>query len=139
MYVYIYIYIYVYIYIYIYVFLRRARPAARHPMNIPLILFKISHYVPKPVVTATCPLIMHRKSRGIDTYVYIYIYICIHTSIYIYLSIYLSLSLYIYIYTYVYTTYIQRGLRGSQGMGVVSNNWFDGVLLSTLHVFKPSC
>ena len=28
-------------------------------------------------------------------------------------------------------------LRGSQGMGVVGNNWFDGVLLSILYRFKP--
>ena len=27
----------------------------------------------------------------------------------------------------------------SQGMGVVSNNWFDCVLLLILHMFKPSC
>ena len=30
-------------------------------------------------------------------------------------------------------------LRGSQGMGVVSSNWLDRVLLSTLSMFKPSC
>ena len=28
--------------------------------------------------------------------------------------------------------------RGSQGTGVVGNNWSDRVLLSTLYVFKPS-
>ena len=33
----------------------------------------------------------------------------------------------------------QRELRGSQGMGVVSDNWFDCVLLSILYMFKPSC
>ena len=32
-----------------------------------------------------------------------------------------------------------EGARGSQGMGVVSNNWFDRVLLPILHMFKPSC
>ena len=31
-----------------------------------------------------------------------------------------------------------RELRGSQGMGVVSNSWFDYVLLSILYMFKPS-
>ena len=30
-------------------------------------------------------------------------------------------------------------LRGSQGMGVGSNNWFDRVLLSIIDMFKPSC
>ena len=29
--------------------------------------------------------------------------------------------------------------RGCQGMGVVSNNCFDRVLLSIIHTFKPSC
>ena len=29
-------------------------------------------------------------------------------------------------------------LRGSQGTGVVSDNWFDRVLLSILYMFKPS-
>ena len=32
-----------------------------------------------------------------------------------------------------------RELRGSRGMGVVSNNWLDCVLLSILYMFKPSC
>ena len=31
-----------------------------------------------------------------------------------------------------------RELRGSRGLGVVSNNWFDGVLLSILYMFQPS-
>ena len=30
------------------------------------------------------------------------------------------------------------GLRGSQGMGVVSNNWFDCGLLPILYALKPS-
>ena len=34
---------------------------------------------------------------------------------------------------------IEREIRGSQRMGVVSNNWFDRVLLLVLYVFKPSC
>ena len=34
---------------------------------------------------------------------------------------------------------VKRELRGSQGMGVVSSNPFDCVLLSTLYTFKPSC
>ena len=34
---------------------------------------------------------------------------------------------------------IERELRGSQGMGVVLNNWFDHVFLSILYRFKPSC
>ena len=29
-------------------------------------------------------------------------------------------------------------LRGSQGMGVVSDDWLDRVLLSILYMFKPS-
>ena len=36
-------------------------------------------------------------------------------------------------------TIIWRELRGSQGMGVVSNSWFVRVLLSSLHMLKPSC
>ena len=28
-------------------------------------------------------------------------------------------------------------LRGSQGTGVASNNWFDCVLLSIVYMFKP--
>ena len=32
-----------------------------------------------------------------------------------------------------------EGARGSQGMGIVSNNWFDRGLLSILYMFKPSC
>ena len=32
-----------------------------------------------------------------------------------------------------------RELRGSQGMGVISNNWFDGVVLPILYMLKPSC
>ena len=34
---------------------------------------------------------------------------------------------------------VQRELRGSQGIGVVSDKCFDRVLLSVLCVFKPSC
>ena len=30
-------------------------------------------------------------------------------------------------------------LRGSQGRGFVSSNWFDRVLLPILHMFRPSC
>ena len=30
-------------------------------------------------------------------------------------------------------------LGGSQGLEVVGNNWFYGVLLSSLYMFKPSC
>ena len=37
------------------------------------------------------------------------------------------------------TLIFQRELRGSRGMGVVSNNWFDRVLLSILCIFEPSC
>ena len=32
-----------------------------------------------------------------------------------------------------------EGLKGSQGMGVVSNDWPDRALLSILYMFKPSC
>ena len=32
-----------------------------------------------------------------------------------------------------------EGTKWSQGMGVVSNNWFDCGLLSILYIFKPSC
>ena len=32
-----------------------------------------------------------------------------------------------------------RELRGSQGTGVVSNNWLDRVLRSVPYMFKPSC
>ena len=32
-----------------------------------------------------------------------------------------------------------REVRGSQGTGVVSNNWLDRVLLSILYTFEPSC
>ena len=32
-----------------------------------------------------------------------------------------------------------RELRVSQGVGVASDDWFDRVLLSILHMFKPSC
>ena len=75
-------------------------------------------------------------------------YVCVHIYKYIY----------IYIYTYI-TRDPQTGrlrvrvvcsgrcpvdlawreLRGSQGMGVVSNNWLDCVLLSIVYMFKPSC
>ena len=35
--------------------------------------------------------------------------------------------------------YISGGnYRGSQGMGVVSDNWFDSVLLSIPYMFEPS-
>ena len=37
------------------------------------------------------------------------------------------------------TSTFQRELRGSQGVGVVSNSWFDRALLSVLYMFKPSC
>ena len=33
---------------------------------------------------------------------------------------------------------IQRELRGSQGVGVMSNNWPDRILLSILCMFEPS-
>ena len=36
---------------------------------------------------------------------------------------------------YVHGTTFKRQLRGSQGMGVVSNNWLDRVLLSILYMF----
>ena len=43
---------------------------------------------------------------------------------------------YVYIYIYIYIhTYI-RELRGSQGMGVASNNWLDRVLLSSLYMLR---
>ena len=32
-----------------------------------------------------------------------------------------------------------EGTKGSQGMWVVSNVWFDRVLLSISYMFKPSC
>ena len=32
-----------------------------------------------------------------------------------------------------------EGTKGFQGMGVVSNNWFDCVLLSIVYMLKPSC
>ena len=34
---------------------------------------------------------------------------------------------------------LQRELRGSRGVGVVSNNWFNRVLLPILYIFEPSC
>ena len=34
---------------------------------------------------------------------------------------------------------VWREQRGSQGMGAVSDSWFDGVLLSILYIFKASC
>ena len=34
---------------------------------------------------------------------------------------------------------VEGKLRGSQGMGVVSNSCFDSVLLSIRYMFKPSC
>ena len=34
---------------------------------------------------------------------------------------------------------LHRELRGSQGMGVVRNSWFDCVLLSIIYMCKPSC
>ena len=46
---------------------------------------------------------------------------------------------------YVYTcccglsVCFQRELRGSQGLGVVGNNWFDCGLPSLVYTFKPSC
>ena len=41
----------------------------------------------------------------------------------------------IYIYIYIYAHVYRRELRGSQGMGVVSNSWCDcALLLSLLHV-----
>ena len=75
---------------------------------------------------------------------YLYIHILIH------ISIYISLSLYIYIYIYIIigTRESRRaetprisleGTKGSQGMGVVSSNWFDHILLSIIFMFKPSC
>ena len=36
-------------------------------------------------------------------------------------------------------TCMKREQRGSQGMGVVSNNWFDRAVLSIIHMFQPSC
>ena len=36
------------------------------------------------------------------------------------------------------TTHSPEGTKGSEGMGVVSNNRFDHVLLSILYTFKPS-
>ena len=66
--------------------------------------------------------------------------------------------IYIYIYAHIYTSsfgnprpwsvaksggsgqaWVWRELRGSQGIGVVSNNWFDRVLLSIRYMCKPSC
>ena len=35
--------------------------------------------------------------------------------------------------------YNLEGIKGSQGMGVESNHWFDRVLLSILYMFQPSC
>ena len=32
----------------------------------------------------------------------------------------------------------KMGTKGSEGMGVVSNNWLDRVSLPTLYVLKPS-
>ena len=32
-----------------------------------------------------------------------------------------------------------KGTRGSQGMGVLSDSWFDAALLSVRHMFEPSC
>ena len=37
------------------------------------------------------------------------------------------------------TMNVQRELRGSQGMGVVGNSWFDRALLSIAYMFRPSC
>ena len=34
---------------------------------------------------------------------------------------------------------LKRELRGPQGLGVVSNSWFDRVCLSMLYMFEPSC
>ena len=31
------------------------------------------------------------------------------------------------------------GVRGSPGMGVVSDSWFDRVSLSIIYMFRPSC
>ena len=36
-------------------------------------------------------------------------------------------------------TLVKRELRGSRGMGVVSNSWSDRVSLSIIYMFKPSC
>ena len=36
-------------------------------------------------------------------------------------------------------TLFQGELRGSQGMGVVSNSWFDRALLSVLYMSEPLC
>ena len=45
--------------------------------------------------------------------------------------------MYTYMCIYIYI-YIQ-GTKGVPRHGVVSNNWFEHVLLSMLHMFKPSC
>ena len=45
-----------------------------------------------------------------------------------------------FLYTYLFIDpEVQRELRGSQGMGVASSNWFDRVLHNFFTLFKPSC
>ena len=99
------------------------------------------------------PILVYRYHNYVlDCIIFIFMIIVFVKQIYIY--IYLSLSIYIYIYIYSSrptqaplgspasaksAPVFWREQRGSQGMGVVSNNCFDRVLLSILHIFKPSC
>ena len=67
--------------------------------------------------------------------------LCIYIYIYIYrereiIYIYIYVYIYIYIYAYTHIVFFQREPRGSQGMAVVSNNWFDRALLPILHMLK---
>ena len=73
---------------------------------------------------------------------YIHIYIYINKQI-------IKQITYIYIYIYIIFTVCSGGfdswtfiwgeLRGSRGMGVVSNSRFGRVLLLILYMLKPSC
>ena len=95
------------------------------------------------------------------TYINTYIYICIHTRMWIYIYIYIYTHMYVYVCIvwvadvpllevphydalsiiragYYGKASVQRQLRVSQGMGVVSSSWFDRVLLAILYMLKPT-
>ena len=87
----------------------------------PFILFKMNHYLPKLVATATCHLIMLALQMSIrypsgevpvqpvpnqaplgDINKYIYIYIHMYICMCVYIYIYMCICVYIYLYIYMH-------------------------------------
>ena len=79
-------------------------------------------------------------------YIYIYMFICIYIYIYIYRERDIDIR---FLMSWIDVTqkcfdaktgqegpYVSYELRGSQGMGVASNSWFDRVLLSVLYMIQ---